>query len=134
MEGNFTDPLRVVKRDYVRTSYWSVEAKFSKDNRTWFDADVPNIAAGGVLLLTSRPLYKGDTIWIKLTIDPILGPSMAIRVSAKALIVADRGVQDEMNAFAASFTEISQSDQIRLDELVRLTIAKNPDACFIMEE
>ncbi|MDR0248658.1 MAG: PilZ domain-containing protein [Oscillospiraceae bacterium] len=134
MGENFNDPLHVTKRDYVRTSNWSVDAKYSKDNHAWLEAEIPNIAAGGLLMLADEGLQKDDEIWVDLIIDPILGPSIPVHIKAKAVVKAERAPQEHKHSYAVVFTDISQEDKIRLDELVRMTIAKSPDSAFEMSE
>jgi hypothetical protein len=113
-----------VNRDYVRTDNWSVTAKLSKeaDASEWFDIKVTNMAAGGLLFLTDMTFETGDTIWIDMKIDP-LAPGIfgTIPLKVTGVIRGSRGTIEGKQAYAVEFTEISKSDRIRLDELVRMT-------------
>jgi len=112
-------------RDYIRTSNWNIHAKISADKKQWFDVQVPNISANGLLFLTDRSYEKDDTVWFDLKIAPMaIGPDFKVNINVKAIVQSDRGTQDNMRIFSVKFTEISDSDTIQLDELVRLTVSK----------
>jgi hypothetical protein len=113
-----------INREYVRTDYWSVIAQISKEDDTeqWVDVQVPNIAAGGLLFLTDIAFELGDVLWFDLQIDPIMpGISGKIHMRVKGEIKGDRGMDKGLRSLSVAFTEISKSDRIRLDELVRMT-------------
>ena len=111
-------------RDYIRTSSWNIKAKASDDNLQWFDIQVPNISASGLLFMTDREYECGNEVWIKLTISPIVvGPDFEVKMSVQAAVKGNREDTDGLHCYSAKFTKIEQSDQIRLDELVRITVA-----------
>ena len=116
-----------ISRTYVRTNNWSVTAKTSKDKDSyqWSEAQVLDLAAGGLLFLTKMPYEVGDEIWFDLLIDPMTpGFHGTIPMQVKGKIKGDRGTKENMRAFSVAFTEITQSDRIRLDEMVRMTTQK----------
>ena len=116
-----------INREYVRTDCWSVVAKTSReeDYGSWIDVRVPNIAAGGLLFLTGLQYETGESLWFDLQIDPLTpGVSGMILMKVKGEIKGDRGVREGQRAYSVEFTEISKSDRIRLDELVRITNLK----------
>ena len=119
-------------RAYVRTNTWSVTAKVSKDETAeeWFDALVLDMAAGGLLFLTDLTHDTGDELWFDILIDPMTpGIHGKIPMKAKGEVRGNRGMRNGMNSYSVAFTDISKSDKIRLDELVRKTIsAYNADA------
>ena len=121
MEDVFT------KRDYVRTNNFTVSAKISENGGVWHEVKVPNIAAGGLLILTERDYEPGDTLWFDLKIDPRIAIIVPISIKLKGIIKVDRGIHDDKRMYAVIFSEISDSDQIRLDELVRMAIQKYGD-------
>ena len=111
-------------RAYVRTTAWSVTAKVSKDETAeeWFDALVLDMAAGGLLFLSEVPHETGDALWFDLQIDPMTpGIHGKIPMKVKGEVRGNRGMRNGMNSYSVAFTEISKSDRIRLDELVRMT-------------
>ena len=111
-------------RDYIRTSSWNIKAKISDDNSHWFDIQVPNISASGLLLMTDKLFTDGAEAWIKLEIAPVVvGPDFLVKMRVKAAIKGCREDRDGLHCYAAKFTQIEQGDQIRLDELVRLTVS-----------
>ena len=112
-----------INRQYVRTGNWSVTSKVSKDDtQQWSDAPVLDIAAGGLLFLTDQPYKIGDLLRFDLYIDPMApGISRTIKMTAKGEITGNRGVRDGKTALSVKFTEISKSDRIRIDELIRIT-------------
>jgi hypothetical protein len=112
------------KRGYVRTDHFAVEAQTSEDGKDWHSVNVPNIAAGGLLFETDYVHQQGDALWFNLRIDPRIVIVIPISVKARGVINSDRGVHGGKHVYAVEFVEISSDDQIRLDELVRLAIAK----------
>ena len=115
-----------INREYVRTENWSVVAKTSKDGdaepEQWTSVQVPDLAAGGILFLTDITYEKGDSMWFDLQIDPMTpGVYGTIKIKTKGEIKAVRGKREELNAYAVAFLDMTDSDKIRLDELVRLT-------------
>ena len=109
-------------RSYARISNWNIDAKISEDGSTWFDAHVVDIAASGLFFLTDKPYNEGAVLWFDMSIDPkIIEVRNRIKMKVKAVIRSDRGVKNNLRAFGAEFTEISDSDTIRLDELIRIT-------------
>ena len=114
----------MLNRAYVRTNTWSVTAKVSGDEASgeWYDALVLDMAAGGLLFLTEITYETGVSLWFDLQIDPMTpGISGKIPVKAKGEIRGNRGMRNGMNSYSVAFTDISKSDRIRLDELVRMT-------------
>ena len=112
-------------RTYVRTGNWHITAQSSSDDKEWTDITVPNISANGLLFLSDKPYTPGDTVQLKLVIDPLLvTPSLTYQITASAIVKSIRGEQDGMQLIAVQFKKISQSDQIQLDELVRMTVSK----------
>ena len=112
-------------RAYVRTNTWSVTALVSRDEtcEEWADALVLDLAAGGLLFLSEDKHETGDALWFDLHIDPMTpGIPGKIPVKAKGEVRGNRGIRNGMNSYSVAFTEISKTDKIRLDELVRLTI------------
>ena len=114
-------------RDYVRTNNWHVEAKISEDSRQWFDVRVSDISAGGLLFYTDRLFKKGDSVWLDIYIHPIMVGGDICLKNVKAVISGVRGTQNNLNAFAVKFTDISSDCKIHLDELVRQTVALYSD-------
>ena len=112
-----------INRQYVRTDNWSVTASISKDGSAqWHDASVLDIAAGGLLFLTDSSYDKGDSLRFDLSIDPMApGISQIIQMKVAGTITDDRGIRDGKRAYSVKFTEISNKDRIRIDELVRMT-------------
>ena len=113
-----------INREYVRTDNWSVVAKTSKDKdaETWIDVLVPDVAAGGLLFLADVEYIIGDELWFELRIDPMTpGVYGTIRMVVRGAVRGDRGMRNEKHAYSVVFTEISDGDKIRLDELIRLT-------------
>ena len=114
-----------VHREYVRTDNWSVIARAKKDGEkeSWFDVRIPNIAAGGLLFLSEKEYALGDVFLFELKIDPLTpGIVTTIPMSAKGVIRGDRGKsRDGLHSYSVEFIEISKSDKIRLDELIRMT-------------
>ena len=112
-------------RTYVRTGNWQITAQSSNDNEEWTDVKVPNISASGLLFLSNQAFNNGDIVWFKLVIDPLLvTPSITCKITASGVVKSVRGEQDGMQLYAVQFKEISQSDQIQLDELVHMSVAK----------
>ncbi|MDR0220210.1 MAG: PilZ domain-containing protein [Lachnospiraceae bacterium] len=116
------------KRDYVRTNNFSIDAKISQDGKDWSTVKVPNIAAGGLIFLTDKELKVGETLDFELRIDPRIIIVIPLNMKFKGVIKSDRGPQEGKNMYAVVYTEISSDDQIRLDELVRLTISRYGEA------
>jgi hypothetical protein len=117
--------LNQTRRGYTRTSSWEVSAKISADKHKWTEAEVLDIAAGGLLFLADSSHNVGEQFYFDLEINPkLLEVHGAVKIKVKGQIKSDRGVQKKKNAYSVEFTEISRSDQIRLDELVRLSTAK----------
>jgi hypothetical protein len=116
------------KRDYVRTNNFSIDAKISEDGKDWFTVKVPNIAAGGLIFLTERSYKPGDVLNFELRIDPRIIIVIPLNMRFKGVIKSDRGPQEGKNMYAVVFSEITTDDQIRLDELVRLTISRYGEA------
>jgi hypothetical protein len=112
------------RRGYVRTDNFSVDAKTSENGNDWHDVTVPNIAAGGLLFETDYVHKEGDPLWFNLLIDPRIAIVIPVSVRAKGVIKNERGTHSGKNVYAVEFIEISSDDQIRMDELVRLAIAK----------
>ena len=113
-----------INREYVRTDNWSIVAKVCRDEYTgkWVDVKIPNVAAGGLLFLTEATFEVGETLCFDLLIDPMTpGISGKIPMKAKGVVRGDRGMRDGLHAYSVEFTEISKSNRIRLDELVRMT-------------
>ena len=113
-----------IKRAYVRTNTWSITAKVSdsEDADVWYDALVLDMAAGGLLFLTNSLYEAGDELWFDLQIDPMTpGILGKIPVKAKGEIRGNRGMRNGLNSYSVAFTDISKSNRIRLDELVRMT-------------
>ena len=113
-----------VHREYVRTDNWSISAKIRRDSEVgpWFDVKMPNIAAGGALILTGKPFEVGEEVWIDLEIDPITpGITRKIPMKFKSVVRSDRGLTDGLNTYSIEFTGISKNDRTRLDELVHKT-------------
>lgn len=121
MEDVFT------KRDYVRTNNFAVHAKVSADGKTWYEVQVPNIAAGGLLILTDREQKIDDELWFDLRIDPRIAIIVPIQLKLKGVVKVDRGMHDDKRMYAIIFSEITANDQIRLDEIVKKAIAKYGD-------
>lgn len=115
------------KRDYVRTNSFKVNAKISEDGKVWYDVKVPNIAAGGLLVLTSREYKAGDELWFNLEIDPCITYVIPIKIRLKGIVKNDRGLYGNERMYAVVFSEISTGDQIRLDELVHMAISRYGD-------
>jgi hypothetical protein len=115
------------KRDYVRTNNFAVHAKASADGKHWHEVKVPNIAAGGLLILTDREHKLDDELWFDLRIDPRLAIIVPIELKLKGVVKVDRGMHDDKRMYAIIFSEISANDQIRLDEIVKKAIAKYGD-------
>ncbi|MCL2719507.1 MAG: PilZ domain-containing protein [Lachnospiraceae bacterium] len=115
------------KRDYVRTNNFTVSAKISEDGKIWHEVKVPNIAAGGLLILTDRDYAPSDVLWFDLKIDPRLAIIVPITLKIKGVVKVDRGIYDDKRMYAIVFTDISLSDQIRLDELVHMAAHKYGD-------
>jgi hypothetical protein len=112
-------------RDYIRTSYWSIVAKISDDEQKDVPVTVPNISASGLLFQTEKEYKEGDHVQFELDIDPlIVMPSLHLIIKSSVHIVSDRGVKDNVHTYAAKFKDISHSDRIQLDEMVRMSIAK----------
>ena len=113
-----------IQREYVRTDSWSISAKVCRetDPEKWFDVRVPNIAAGGALLLTEAAFELGEELRIDMEIDP-MAPGIARKVpmKAKGVIKSDRGSKEGKYTYSVEFTEISKNDKTRLDEMVRMT-------------
>jgi len=111
-------------REFVRVGNWSVNAKICTNEGfgQWADVQVLNIAAGGLLFLTDLTFEKGDKIRFDLLIDP-LTPGVPMKIPMKVVgeIRDDRGTKSGMRSYSIEFTEISNNDRIRLDELVRHT-------------
>ena len=113
-----------INREYVRTDHWSVIAKISRDENAekWIDVQIPNLAAGGLLFLTDLVFENGDELWFDLLIDPMMpGIAGKIPMRAKGVVRGDRGMKDGLHAYSVEFLVISNSNRIRLDELVRMT-------------
>jgi len=113
-----------INREYVRTDCWSVIAKTCKEENgyNWLEVRIPNIAAGGLLFLSSEQYEAGDYLWFDLQIDPMTpGVVGNIRMKVKGQIKGDRGKREGLHSYSVEFTEISKSDRIRLDELIRMT-------------
>jgi hypothetical protein len=116
-----------INRAYVRANTWSVTAKVNEDKEAgeWADALVLDLAAGGLLFLTHSSYEPGNKLWFDMQIDPMApGIGGKIPMIVRGEIRGDRGMRNGMHAFSVAFTEISQSDRIRLDELVRMTVNK----------
>jgi hypothetical protein len=114
------------RRGYVRTDNFAVDAKTSENGKDWHDVSVPNIAAGGLLFETDYEHKEGDELWFNLLIDPRIAIVIPVSVKAKGAIKSDRGIHSGKHMYAVEFVPggISSDDQIRLDELVRLAVAK----------
>jgi len=113
-----------INREYVRTDYWSVVAKMSRDeiSEQWVEVRVPNLAAGGLLFLSDLTFENGSELWFDLIIDPMMpGISGTIPMKVKGVVRGDRGIKDGLHAYSVEFVAISNSNRIRLDELVRMT-------------
>ena len=117
------------KRDYVRTNNFTINAKISKDGRVWHEVNVPNIAAGGLLILTEKDYQCGDEVWCDMKIDPRIARIVPINMKLKGSVrvMRERGDLNDKHQYAVMFTEISASDQIRLDELVHMAAHKYGD-------
>jgi hypothetical protein len=114
-----------IRRDYVRAENWAINAKSSPDKNGWKEIKVSNVSANGILFHTVETLIKGDSLFVTLDINPkIVGFNTVINMKVKVRIMSERGMDEGMNAYGAEFVEISMEDQIRLDELVRMTIEK----------
>ena len=129
MKGRFIMEGFYNYRTYARTSHWNITAKIREsETEDWRPVEIPNIAAGGFLFHSEKEYKKGDILFFHLDIDTTVigpyGPVKDIHMNAKAIIKADRGKHREVHVYAANFKEISTDDQIRLDELVRLTISR----------
>ena len=121
MEDLFT------KRDYVRTNNFTINAKISKDGKVWHEVKVPNIAAGGLLFLTERDYQCGDEVWFDMKIDPRLARIVPVTMKLKGSVRVGRDDMADKHQYALMFTDISTSDQIRLDELVHMAAHKYGD-------
>jgi len=121
MEDLFT------KRDYVRTNNFSINARISKDGKVWHEVNVPNIAAGGLLIHTNQDFCCGEEVWFDMKIDPRLARIVPISVKTKGIVRVERGEYADQHQYAITFTEISSGDQIRLDELVHMAAHKYGD-------
>ena len=112
-------------RSYVRTSNWKVDAKVSLDHEEWQVVDVVDIAAGGLLFQTEAEYTVGDSVHLDLYIDPLL-PEIPekLHMEMVARISSFREQSSEVNAYGVVFIKISLSDQVRLDELIRLTVTR----------
>ena len=113
-----------INREYVRTDNWSISAKLSKDEsfEQSFDVRIPNIAAGGALIITGASFEPGEEAWIDMTIDPMMpGISKGIPMKVKATIRENREKKEGAHTYSVGFTSISKSDRTRLDELVHKT-------------
>ena len=116
-----------VNREYVRTDSWSVVAKVSKEDppERWVEVKVPNVAAGGLMFTTDTPFSIGDTLFFDLQIDPITpGIARIIKIKAKGEVRGDRDLNNGLHSYGVEFLDIKKNDQIRLDELVRMTSVK----------
>jgi len=112
------------QRDYVRTDSWSVSAKVCRENdpEQWFDVRVPNIAAGGALILTETVFEVGEGVELDMEIDPMApGITRKVPMKAKGVVKSDRGVNEGKHSYSVEFTEISKNDKTRLDEMIRMT-------------
>ena len=121
-----------INREYVRTDCWAVIAKTSREeNRgNWLDVRVPNIAAGGLLFLSDLVYEAGESLWFDLQIDPLTpGVLGTIQMKTKGEVKGDRGIREGLHAYSVEFIEISKSDRIRLDELIRITNVKYKMEC-----
>ena len=113
-----------IHRDYMRTDSWSITAKVSRENdsENWFDVKVPNIAAGGALVVTETLFEIGEVIQIDMEIDPVApGFSRKIPIKTKSVVRGDRGTKEGKHIYSVEFKGISNNDRTRLDELVRMT-------------
>ena len=112
-------------RAYVRTNYWSVEAKVSRDKETWTEVQVPDISAGGLQYLSDQAFTEGETVWFDLSINPLMRevPDM-VYVEAKGLVKRVIGANNKVRTYGVEFTEISENERIRLDVLINRTIEK----------
>lgn len=113
-----------IQREYVRTDSWSVTAKIGdeKDAIRWTEVKVPNVAAGGLLFLSENDYEPGKMLWFDLLIDPMTpGIAGKIPMKVKGEVGGFRGKRDDLNSYSVEFVEISKSDRIRLDELIRMT-------------
>jgi len=112
-------------RNYVRTGNWQIIAQISNDNENWSSVTVPNISANGLLFLSDGSFTVNDTVFFQLVIDPLLvTPSLTYNINLKAVIKSIRGQQDGLYLTAVQFNNISLNDQIQLDELIHMTVAK----------
>jgi len=116
-----------IQRDYIRTDNWSISATISRvdsdgQDEQNYDARIPNIAAGGALFLSDAPFEKGEAIWINMEVDPLSpGITRTIPMKVKGVIRGDRGMREGLHSYSVEFTVISNSDRIRLDELIQKT-------------
>ena len=117
-----------VSRQYVRTDNWSVKAKASEgesDKGRWFDVKISEISAGGFLCEKDMVFKKGDTLWFKLHIDPMIpGISDEIKMKVKGVVRSDRGKSESGLSYGIEFVEIAEPDRLRLDALVTRTISR----------
>ena len=115
------------KRDYVRTNNFTVSARISKDGKVWHEVKVPNIAAGGLLIHTDQDFICGEEVWFDMKIDPRIVRIVPISVKTKGVVKVERGDYADKHQYAITFTQMSTSDQIRLDELVHMAAHKYGD-------
>ena len=114
----------LINREYVRTDNWSVTAKVCRENDSanWSDVEMPNIAAGGALIVTETLFETGEVILIDMEIDPVTpGISRKIPIESKGVIRGDRGTKEGKHIYSVEFKGMSSKDRTRLDELVRMT-------------
>ena len=112
-------------RAYVRTNYWSVEAKVSLDQETWTEVQVPDISAGGLQFLSHDTISEGQSVWFDLSINPLMRevPDM-VYVEAKGVVKRAIGANNRVRTYGVEFTEITENERIRLDVLINRTIEK----------
>lgn len=114
-----------IPRNYVRTSSWYITAQVSDDQEQWHEARVDNIGAGGMFFRSDLTLNEGDVAWLDLLIDPMF-PEIPDKLHMKMTGRVSRAISLPGGVYANGvvFEVIEPADQIRLDELIRLSVAR----------
>ena len=115
---------RQIRREYIRTDSWRVEAKVSEDMKTWFNVEVPDISAGGLMFNTDKLYNVGDILWLEVYINPKMLHIGDINIKSKAVVKSVREVRGGHNAVGVEFRELPKNTQIHLDEVINWTISR----------
>ncbi|MCL2755165.1 MAG: hypothetical protein FWD35_05565 [Oscillospiraceae bacterium] len=117
------------RRGYQRTDRFTIIGKARPASDVpvkggWDSIDVLNMAAGGLLFIIEKAYSVGDVLEFELDIDTNVisrlenYQSIKINVKCRAVVKYHMGIQGDKNTYGAAITEMSQSDKIRLDELI----------------